>query len=47
MSGRLEGKKIVVTAAGQGIGKATAIAFNKEDFEAIYTKIALIIKFFW
>ena len=30
MSGRLEGKKIVVTAAGQGIGKATAIAFHKE-----------------
>ena len=30
MSGRLEGKKILVTAAGQGIGKATAIAFQKE-----------------
>ncbi len=30
MSGRLEGKKIVVTAAGQGIGKATAIAFHNE-----------------
>ena len=30
MSGRLEGKKIIVTAAGQGIGKATAIAFHKE-----------------
>ena len=30
MSGRLEGKKIVVTAAGQGIGKATAIAFQNE-----------------
>ena len=29
MSGRLEGKKILVTAAGQGIGKATAIAFQK------------------
>ena len=28
MSGRLEGKKIIVTAAGQGIGKATAIAFH-------------------
>ena len=26
MSGRLEGKKIVVTAAGQGIGKATALS---------------------
>ena len=30
MSGRLEGKKIIVTAAGQGIGKATAIAFHNE-----------------
>ena len=30
MSGRLEGKKILVTAAGQGIGKATAIAFHNE-----------------
>ena len=29
MSGRLEGKKIIVTAAGQGIGKATAIAFQQ------------------
>ena len=30
MSGRLEGKKIIVTAAGQGIGKATAIALHNE-----------------
>ena len=30
MSKRLEGKKIIVTAAGQGIGKATAIAFHNE-----------------
>ena len=29
MSGRLENKNIIVTAAGQGIGKATAIAFQK------------------
>ena len=35
MSGRLEGKKILVTAAGQGIGKATAIAFQKEG-EHVY-----------
>ena len=27
MSGRLANKNIIVTAAGQGIGKATAIAF--------------------
>ena len=39
MSGRLEGKKIVVTAAGQGIGKATAIAFHNEgaDVCLLYT----------
>ena len=29
MSKRLENKNIIVTAAGQGIGKAIAIAFNK------------------
>ncbi|MGB1753427.1 MAG: NAD(P)-dependent oxidoreductase, partial [Paracoccaceae bacterium] len=26
MSGRLEGKRALITAAGQGIGRATAIA---------------------
>ena len=30
MSGRLAGKTAVVTAAGQGIGRATAIAFARE-----------------
>ena len=30
MSERLKGKKVIVTAAGQGIGKATAIAFHNE-----------------
>ena len=30
MSKRLENKKILITAAGQGIGKATAIAFHNE-----------------
>src|SRR5450432_3984629 len=30
MSGRLAGKTAVVTAAGQGIGRATAIAFAHE-----------------
>ena len=39
MSGRLEGKKIVVTAAGQGIGKATAIAFHKEGAHVIATDL--------
>ena len=39
MSGRLEGKKIIVTAAGQGIGKATAIAFSKEGANVFATDI--------
>ena len=39
MSGRLEGKKIFVTAAGQGIGKATAIAFHKEGAHVIATDL--------
>ena len=39
MSGRLEGKKILVTAAGQGIGKATAIAFQKEGANVTATDL--------
>ncbi len=39
MSGRLRGKKIIVTAAGQGIGKATAIAFYNEGAHVIATDI--------
>ena len=39
MSGRLEGKKIIVTAAGQGIGKATAIAFHKEGASVTATDL--------
>ena len=39
MSGRLEEKQIVVTAAGQGIGKATAIAFHKEGAHVIATDL--------
>ena len=39
MSGRLEGKKIIVTAAGQGIGKATAIAFNNEGASVTATDL--------
>ena len=39
MSGRLEGKKILVTAAGQGIGKATAIAFHKECAQVTATDL--------
>lgn len=36
---RLKNKKIVVTAAAQGIGKATALAFAKEGAEVIGTDI--------
>ena len=39
MSKRLENKTIVVTAAGQGIGRATAIAFNNEGANVIATDI--------
>ena len=36
---KLENKKIIVTAAGQGIGKATAISFAREGAEVIATDI--------
>ena len=39
MSKRLEDKKIIVTAAGQGIGKATAIAFHNEGAHVIATDL--------
>ncbi len=39
MLGRLEGKVAFLTAAGQGIGKSTAIAFAKEGAEVIATDI--------
>ena len=39
MRGRLEGKKIIVTAAGQGIGKATAIAFHNEGASVTATDL--------
>jgi len=39
MSVRLEGKKIIVTAAGQGIGKATAIAFHNEGANVTATDL--------
>ena len=39
MSGRLNGKQIVVTAAGQGIGKATSIAFHKEGAHVTATDL--------
>ena len=39
MSKRLENKNIVVTAAGQGIGRATAIAFHNEGANVVATDI--------
>ena len=39
MNRRLESKKIIVTAAGQGIGKATAIAFHNEGAHVTATDL--------
>ena len=37
--GRLEGKRALVTAAGQGIGRATALAFASEGAQVLATDI--------
>jgi 2-dehydro-3-deoxy-L-fuconate 4-dehydrogenase len=39
MSDRLSGKRAAITAAGQGIGKATAIAFAREGARVFATDI--------
>ena len=39
MGNRLKDKVALVTAAGQGIGKATAIAFHNEGAKVIATDI--------
>ena len=39
MTSRLKDKVALVTAAGQGIGKATAIAFHNEGAKVIATDI--------
>ena len=37
--GRLDGKEVIITAAGQGIGKATAITFYNEGANVTATDI--------
>jgi 2-keto-3-deoxy-L-fuconate dehydrogenase len=39
MTGRLEGKTAVVTAAGQGMGRATVMAFAREGAKVVATDI--------
>ena len=39
MAGRLEGKRAIVTAAAQGIGRATALAFKREGAEVLASDI--------
>ena len=43
MSGRLAGKKAFITAAAQGIGRATAETFLREGAEVIATDINMDI----
>jgi 2-keto-3-deoxy-L-fuconate dehydrogenase len=40
MAGRLNGKRALVTAAGQGIGRATALAFAADGANVLATDIA-------
>ena len=39
MSGRLKGKKTLITAAGQGIGRSTVLAFAAEGAHVLATDI--------
>lgn len=39
MSGRMEGKKAFLTAAGQGIGRAAALAFCREGASVVATDV--------
>ncbi|MBE9605030.1 SDR family oxidoreductase [Acetobacteraceae bacterium H6797] len=39
MAGRLAGKRCLITAAGQGIGRATALAFAREGGSVVATDI--------
>ena len=39
MSGRLSGKRALITAAGQGIGRATAVAMSNEGAQVFATDV--------
>ena len=39
MTGRLEGKRALITAAAQGIGRATALAFAREGADVLATDV--------
>ena len=39
MSGRLEGKRALITAAGQGIGRASAMAMAAEGAQVFATDV--------
>ena len=41
MTARLKNKKTLITAAGQGIGLSTALAFANEGAEVVATDITL------
>ncbi len=39
MAGRLQGKRVLVTAAAQGMGRAAALAFAREDAQVVATDL--------
>ena len=43
MGGRLEGKRVLITAAAQGIGRATALAMARQGAEVLATDVNLTL----
>jgi len=43
MAGRLEGKRVLITAAAQGIGRASAIAMAREGAQVLATDVNLTL----